>query len=153
MPQWKNFLIEIEKMEEKYGSTLREPATENEVIKLNHDANQKFENIVLPKSYIEFLNIVNGLDFNGLVIYGVDKDFLEKEVEEDIHGFIETNELWYENEWQKQYLFFGDSDTAWYCYDRKNSVFVERDKPSGTLMQSFENFDSMLSNALETILL
>lgn len=108
---------------------------------------------LLPKSYTEFLNIVNGLVFNGLVIYGVDKYFLEKEVEEDIHGFIETNELWYENEWQKQYLFFGDSDTAWYCYDRKSNVFTELDKPSGTLMQSFEDFDPMLSNALETALL
>ena len=96
---------------------------------------------------------MNGLDFNGLVIYGVDKMLLDKEVDEDIHGFIETNEIWYENDWQKQYVFFGDSDTAWYCYDQKENVYVELDKPSGTFIQSFESFDFMLSNAFETTLL
>jgi len=120
---------------------------------MNHNIQQKLGNIILPKSYIELLKIINGLDFNGLVIYGVDEVLLDKEVDENIHGFIETNELWYENYWQKQYIFFGDSDTAWYCYDLKESVYVEFDKPSGTLIQSFESFDSMLSDAFETILL
>lgn len=153
MPQWKDSLIEIEKIEEKYGSTLRNPALDTEIVKMNYNIHQKLGDIVLPESYIEFLKKINGLDFNGLVIYGVDKVLLDKEVEEDIHGFIETNELWYENDWQKQYIFFGDSDTAWYCYDQKESVYVELDKPSGTLIQSFESFDSMLSDALKTILL
>ena len=153
MPQWKELLIKIEKIEEKYGSSLRNPASDTEIIKMNHNIQQKLGNIVIPESYIEFLKKINGLDFNGLVIYGVDKILLDKEVDEDIHGFIETNELWYENDWQKQYIFFGDSDTAWYCYDQKEIVYVELDKPSGTLIQSFESFDSMLSDALETILL
>ena len=153
MPQWKDLLIEIEKIEKKYGSSLRNPASDTEIIKMNHNIQQKLGNIILPKSYIELLKIINGLDFNGLVIYGVDEVLLDKEVDENIHGFIETNELWDENDWQKQYIFFGDSDTAWYCYDLKESVYVELDKPSGTLIQSFESFDSMLSDAFETILL
>jgi len=153
MPQWKDLLIEIEKIDKKYGSSLRNPASDTEIITMNHNIQQKLGNIILPKSYIELLKIINGLDFNGLVIYGVDEVLLDKEVDENIHGFIETNELWYENYWQKQYIFFGDSDTAWYCYDLKESVYVELDKPSGTLIQSFESFDSMLSDAFETILL
>jgi len=153
MPQWKDLLIEIEKIEKKYGSSLRNPASDTEIIKMNHNIQQKLGNIILPKSYIELLKIINGLDFNGLVIYGVDEVLLDKEVDENIHGFIETNEHWDETDWQKQYIFFGDSDTAWYCYDLKESVYVELDKPSGTLIQSFESFDSMLSDAFETILL
>ncbi|MBO1511142.1 YrhA family protein [Metabacillus bambusae] len=153
MSQWKDFLIEIEKIEAKYGSLLRNPALDTELIKMKHTIQQKLGNIVLPESYIEFLKKVNGLDFNGLVIYGVDEVLLDKEVDEDIHGFIETNELWNENDWQKQYIFFGDSDTAWYSYDLKDGVYVELDKPSGTLIQLFDSFDSMLSDALETTLL
>ncbi len=65
---------------------------------------------------------------------------------------IETNEIWYENDWQKQYLFFGDSDIAWYCYDLDQNVFLELDKPSGTLIQSFASFESMLEEALQTVL-
>ncbi|MDQ0861805.1 hypothetical protein QFZ72_005284 [Bacillus sp. V2I10] len=146
-------LKEIEKIVVKYGSSFRNPVSDTEIIKLKQHIQQKFGNIALPESYIEFLKIVNGLDFNGLVIYGVDKVLTDKEEDEKIQGFIETNELWYENDWQKQYIFFGDSDTAWYCYDLKESMYVELDKPSGTLIQSFDNFDSMLSDALETTLL
>ncbi|WEA42059.1 YrhA family protein [Priestia aryabhattai] len=153
MPEWKDLLREIEKVEEKYGSSLRSPASDREIMKLNHNIQEKLGSMTLPESYIEFLKNVNGLDFNGLVIYGVDKALLDKEVDEDIYGFIEANELWYENGWQKQYIFLGDSDTAWYCYDLTESLYVELDKPSGTLIQSFENFDSLLGDAFETVLL
>jgi hypothetical protein len=71
MPEWKDLLIEIEKIEEKYGSSLRNPASDTEIIEMKHNIQQKLGNIVLPESYIEFLKKINGLDFNGLVIYGV----------------------------------------------------------------------------------
>ncbi|MFD1337029.1 YrhA family protein [Oceanobacillus iheyensis] len=153
MPQWKNLLVEIEKIEEKYGDSLRIPATDAEIKKMNDYIQQKLGSILLPSQYIEFLKTINGLDFNGLVIYGVDKVLLDQEVEDDVHGIIESNELWYENEWQKEYIFFGDSDTAWYCYDLKENVFVELDKPSGTKIQTYVSFESMLGEALKTVLL
>ncbi|MCC5804373.1 SMI1/KNR4 family protein [Rossellomorea vietnamensis] len=146
----KHMLKYIEKVEKKYGSSLRTPASDSEIIKMNLIIQQKLGNIIIPEPYIEFLKEVNGLDFNGLVMYGVDEEILEKEIDEKIHGFIETNAFWYENDWQKQYIFLGESDTAWYCYVPKENVYVELDKPSGTLMQSFKSFDAMLSDALET---
>lgn len=152
MQSWKNKLVEIEKIEEKYGSELRRPASELEVSEMKDNIKQKWSHFNIPISYVEFLNHVNGLDFNGLVIYGVDKVLLEKEIKEDVHGFIETNEYWYENEWQRQFVFFGDSDTAWYCYDLKEDQYVELDKPSGTLIQKFEGFRNMLDDALDTAL-
>lgn len=146
-------LIEIEKIEEKYGSSLRNPVSDTEIERINHNIQLKLGNIVLPKSYTEFLKKINGLDYNGLVIYGIDKGLLDKEVDDDIDGFVEMNELWYENDYQKQYIFLGDSDTAWYCYDINENIYKELDKPSGTMIQSFESFDSMLIEALETTLL
>ncbi|RXZ01517.1 YrhA family protein [Fictibacillus sp. S7] len=152
MPQWKDLLTEIEKIEKKYGSSLREPASDTEIRKMNDNIHQRLGNITITQSYIEFLQKVNGLDFNGLVIYGIDEDFLDNEIDEELHGFIETNEIWYENDWQKKYIFYGDSDTAWYCFDLKEQLYVELDKPSGTLIQSYDSFDSMLSDAIETVL-
>ncbi|WP_404429571.1 YrhA family protein [Sutcliffiella horikoshii] len=152
MQSWKDMLIKIEKIEANYGSKLRRPASELEISEMKENIKQKWSHINIPNSYVELLNHVNGLDFNGLVIYGVDKVLLEKEIEEDVHGFIETNEYWYENEWQKQYVFFGDSDTAWYCYDMKENQYVELDNPSGTLIQKYEGFRNMLDDALNTAL-
>lgn len=153
MPQWKELLIEVEKIESKYDSSLRNPVSNSEIIKMKQTIQKKLGNIIIPESYIDFLKNVNGIDFNGLVIYGVDETLLDNEVDEEVQGFIETNELWYENDWQKQYIFLGDSDIAWFCYDLNERVYVELDKPSGTLIQFFDSFDSMLSDALEASLL
>ena len=49
-------------------------------------------------------------------------------------------------------MFLGDSDTALYCFDLKEHVFVELDKPSGTIIESFESFDFMINAAMETVL-
>ena len=152
MPKWKDMLVRIEKMERKYGSSLRNSTSDTEINKLNEFIQQKLGEFLLPNAYIEFLKNVNGLDFNGLVIYGVDEVWLDREADEDVQGFIETNELWYEIDWHKQYVFLGDSDTALYCFDLKEHVFVELDKPSGTIIQSFESFDFMINAAMETVL-
>ncbi|MED3629807.1 YrhA family protein [Bacillus subtilis subsp. subtilis] len=112
----------------------------------------KFPVNEIPSGYKKFLQTVNGLDFNGLVIYGLDQELLREENDEEVYGFIETNEQWHENDEQKKYLFFGDSDTAWYCLDVIQNEYLELDKPSGTLMNKFNDFNAMLADALKVSL-
>lgn len=147
---WEKMIREIQKIEERYGSRINEPASSQEINKMQENIGVEFRGFTLPTEYVDFLKKLNGLDFNGLVLYGVDKTYFDNEIEEDVHGFIETNEIWHENEWQKQYIFFGDSDTAWYCYDLKRRIFLELDKLSGTVINSFDNFEAMLEEALST---
>lgn len=146
---WKKILSEIEKTEAKYGDSLEKPATLKETNKLKEQVQEKF-NVELPEQYLKFLRTVNGLAFNGLVIYGVDEELLDSKGSGSITGFIETNEIWYENDWQKQFIFFGDSDISWYCYDIKNSKYEIQDKPSGSVMEEYKDFDSLLEAALKT---
>ncbi|MBX9973973.1 YrhA family protein [Cytobacillus firmus] len=153
MAQWKELLIQIKKIEEKYESSLGNPVTDLEILNLQQLIQEKLGNMQLPESYIDFLKTVNGIDFNGLVIYAVDKELLSEKNGEDLQGFVETNEIWHENESQKNYIFFGDSNISWYCFDLRSEIFLELDKPSGTIIQSFDCFDSMLSEALQTTLL
>lgn len=149
---WNEQLLEIRKVEEKYGDSLNAPASKEQIESLKKSANEKFGH-VLPEQYINFLQNVNGIDFNGFVIYGVDSFFTEDEDNELIPGYIDTNEIWYENDYQKQYMFFGDSNSSWYCLDITKKIYVELDKPSGTLMHKFKDFDSMLEKALNDSLL
>ncbi|AXK20326.1 MULTISPECIES: YrhA family protein [Bacillus] len=149
---WKNLILEIEKIEKSFNDKLSTPATDSEVQKLREHAKEKF-NVDLPSEYEEFLKIINGLDFNGLVLYGVDSPLLETEKDEQICGFIDTNEIWYENEFQKEYLFFGDSNIAWFCKNLSDSTYLELDKPSGTVMNTYNDFNTMLGEALKTALL
>ncbi|CAF1865673.1 YrhA family protein [Bacillus subtilis] len=87
-----------------------------------------------------------------MVIYGLDQELLREENDEEVYGFIETNEQWHENDEQKKYLFFGDSNTAWYCLDVIQNEYLELDKPSGTLMNKFNDFNAMLADALKVSL-
>ncbi|MEC2062760.1 YrhA family protein [Bacillus inaquosorum] len=149
---WVNLIEEIQKTEVKYGDELNSPATDQEIRKFEKAVLGKFPVNEIPSGYKKFLQTVNGLDFNGLVIYGIDDDLLEEEKDEEVYGFLETNELWHENNEQKKYLFFGDSDTAWYCLDVIENEYLELDKPSGTLMNKFDDFNAMLADALKVSL-
>ncbi|MCM3188257.1 YrhA family protein [Bacillus subtilis] len=146
---WVNLLAEIRKTESKYGNELNSPVTGQEIRNFEEAVLGKFPVNEIPLEYKKFLQTVNGLDFNGLVIYGLDQELLRKENDEEVYGFIETNEQWHENDEQKKYLFFGDSDTAWYCLDVIENEYLELDKPSGTLMNKFNDFNAMLADALK----
>ncbi|MCY7767897.1 YrhA family protein [Bacillus inaquosorum] len=147
-----NLLEDIRKKEAKYGDEPNSSATEKEINKFEAAVVGKFPINEIPTGYKEFLQSVNGLDFNGLVIYGIDNDLLEEGKDEEVYGFIETNEQWHENDEQKKYLFFGDSDTAWYCLDVIENKYLELDKPSGTPMNKFDDFNAMLAVALKVSL-
>ncbi|MEC1289392.1 YrhA family protein [Bacillus mojavensis] len=149
---WVNLLEEIRKTEAKYGDELNSPVTDQEIRNFEEAVLGKFPVNEIPSGYKKFLQTVNGLDFNGLVIYGLDQELLREENDEEVYGFIETNEQWHENDEQKKYLFFGDSDTAWYCLDVIQNEYLELDKPSGTLMNKFNDFNAMLSDALKVSL-
>lgn len=109
-------------------------------------------NYELPKEYIEFLNIINGIEYNGLVLYGVDDLITNVKNNQNVPGYIATNEIWYENENQKAYMFFGDGNISWYCYDIEKGIYVELDKPSGELEREFLNFYDMIDSALTNYL-
>jgi hypothetical protein len=149
---WKNLILEIEKIEKSFNDKLNTPVTDSEVQKLRERMKESF-NVDLPSEYEEFLKIVNGLDFNGLVLYGVDSYLLDTERDESICGLIETNEIWYENEFQKEYLFLGDSNIAWFCKNLSDGTYLELDKPSGTVMNTYNDGNTMLEEALKTALL
>ncbi|MEK5211762.1 MULTISPECIES: YrhA family protein [Bacillus] len=149
---WVNLLEEIRKTEAKYGDELNSPVTDQEIRIFEEAVLGKFPVNEIPLEYKKFLQTVNGLDFNGLVIYGLDQELLREENDEEVYGFIETNEQWHENDEQKKYLFFGDSDTAWYCLDVIENEYLELDKPSGTLMNKFDDFNAMLADALKVSL-
>ena len=86
---WKNLILEIEDILKSVNFNLNTPATDTEVHRLREHVKEKF-NVDLPSEFEEFIKNVNGLDFGGLVIYGVDPSLLETERNEPICGFIDN---------------------------------------------------------------
>ena len=140
---WKEQLKEIIREEQIYGEQINSGISENELKKFEVMVRTEL-NVDVPEEYAEILKVVNGLEFNGFIIYGVDSNIIASQQNQRIYGLIENNKIWYENEWQKKYIFLGESNISWYVYDLSFHKYLELDKPSGNQVEIFENIDSML---------
>ncbi|GIX59127.1 YrhA family protein [Bacillus paranthracis] len=149
---WREKISHISKIREKRNRKLNLPINERELSKFHKSVVEKFGEDVLPQQYYEFLQTVNGIAFNGLIIYGIDQSFLDFKPINEVDSFFDANEIWESIKDEDELIFFGDSDIAWYCYNVSKKKFVELDKPSGEHMETFCDFDTMLKSALSVAL-
>lgn len=149
---WKDKLEEVKKEKERYEELVNVGATNEQIERFVKEVRTKF-NYSLPLEYLDFLKEVNGIEFNGFIVYGIDQELLEEDVNQLINGFISLNEIWYENEEQKQYIFLGESNISWYVYNLKNNIFTELDNPSGGVVKEYYDFDNILEKILTDSLL
>lgn len=149
---WKEYLEEIRQEEKEYGDDINCGISEEEAeafIKVVKDE----LGIALPKEYLKLLRTINGIEFNGFILYGVDEPLLKEAPNQHVNGLIDCNKVWYENEWQKQYLFLGEGSISWYVYDLKTKKYCELDNPSGEPGEEFEDFEQMMDKMLGDALL
>ncbi|MGG1688403.1 YrhA family protein [Pseudalkalibacillus sp. NRS-1564] len=111
-----DLLTEVEKIKNQDGKSIMSSANDKNINEIRKwiSSNSSESSEVLE--YQAFLKKVNGLEFNGLVIYNANQY-------DNNNGFIEANEIWQENEWEGNYLFFGDSNISWYCLDIDKHTF------------------------------
>ena len=139
----KEKLLELNEIAERYNESVLSKVDENHFKKFIDWTNDSVSHIP-EKDFLELYEVANGFEFNGLIIYSLN--------ESNDNNIYDLNEEWEDDEDLKNYIFFGDSDITWYCYDKVNKVFCELDKPSATLMESHECFSDLISAALESIL-
>ena len=89
-------------------------------------------------------------EFSGL--YGVDRGSFPTAPEYSVYGLIEQNEVWYEVESQRAYLFLGESNISWYVYEIATGRYMELDNPSGQEMAAFDSYAEMLEKLLNDCL-
>ncbi|TVX94881.1 YrhA family protein [Cohnella terricola] len=150
---WKEQIDKISKIRDKRNRTLNLPANGNELSGFRKSIVEKFGEDVLPQQYYKFLQTVNGIEFNGLKIYGIDQFLLDSIPINQVDSFFDANETWESINGEDELIFFGDSDIAWYCYNVSSKSFVELDKPSGEHMETFCDFDTMLESAFSAALI
>lgn len=138
-------LCNIEEIKKQDGKSIMLPASYKNIRFVKEWISENVRENLWISEYEELLKRVNGLEFNGLVIYNAQPD-------DENNGFIGANEIWRDNEWDNNYLFFGDSSISWYCLDIDNYVFLELDKPSGDIMEEYKGFEEMISEAIKNLL-
>lgn len=149
---WREQVSQISKIREKRNRKLNLPTNKTELSRFRKSIVEKFGENILPQQYYEFLQTVNGIEFNGLKIYGIDQNFLDSMPINQVDGFFDVNETWESIKGKDELIFMGDSDIAWYCYNVSKKSFVELDKPSGEHMVTFCDFDTMLESAFTAAL-
>ncbi|UJW56096.1 SMI1/KNR4 family protein [Bacillus sp. A116_S68] len=148
MAKWKKSLLEVEKVLSKFSISLNKGVSEGDILILSENVEKRLGSGKLAVGYKDFLRKVNGLVFNGVNVYGVDEEFIQDN-NDHIEGFIDNNEVWQEEDDENRYLYYGDTDVAWFCYDMIDDVYVELDKPSASLKREFDSFDDMLNTMLK----
>jgi len=109
----------------------------------------KYFGIDIDNNYIDFIKIVDGLDFNGVRIYA-SKDRIKQN---DIMGIFETNKLWkMDDENEKKYVYFGDSDLEVFVLDIPKHIYQSISRYTGDIIKKFNNFDEMLLHILNLML-
>jgi hypothetical protein len=96
--------------------------------------------IVLPEPYMEFLREMNGFAWNDAIMYGCDADGERPGVD-----LVEQNKSWHDNEWNKRYLFLGESSISWYVFDSADGRYKLLDLPSGADMEIFDGFHDLVA--------
>lgn len=144
---WEEKLDKIIQEKALYGEKVNSGATEKEMQTFIDEIADKL-NMVLPEQYTRVLKVMNGIEFNGVILYGIDERMLDSLPTQHVNGLLENNKIWYENEWQKQYLFLGESSISWYVYDLADKKYFELDNPSGTEIEMFNCFEDLLEKLL-----
>ena len=135
----------------KYCEELNTRMSEFEIKQLEYKFEARFS-VKLHKEYALLLALVNGIEWNGFIIYGI-KNEMESESTNEIIDLFDMNEVWHENVSLRKYIFIGDSCISWYCYDKTLKKFVELDKPSGSKVDEFEDFGELLNSVLSNALM
>ena len=148
---WKEKLQEIVQEKNLYGEKINIGATEQEIKWFIKKVKDELR-MDIPNEYIKILKVVNGLEFNGFILYGIDQYLLDEQSNQIINGLIENNKILYENEWEKQYIFLGESNICWYVYDLIECKYYELDRPSGSKMKVFNSLEDMVEEILNNAL-
>jgi hypothetical protein len=148
---WTDKLVQVAVRERGFGGEINRGATQEEIARLEKAARERL-GITLPQAYLDFLSVVNGLEFN-CTLYGIDEELLDEKPNQHTYGLVFTNEGWWEVEGFRPYLFLGDSSMYLLAYRLDNGKYFYIDRSSGDEVEEFESFDHMIDNRLYYALL
>ena len=152
---WKEKLEKVQEICDRLGLTgitPAKPGAPSEVIDRWAEHVQESLGVRPPKEYLEVLKAMNGFEWNGQRLYGVDFCSFPEPPAYEGNGLIEQNEIWYEVEDQKAYLFLGEGNISWYVLEIVTGRYLELDNPSGREVGCFDNFGCLLERLLDNSL-
>jgi len=134
-----------------WGEVLEPPATPSE-IKVFVEKVRSLYSVELPIEYLQFLKIANGLEFNGLIIYGTKNSELDPggspldliEMNEVMRDSLRANIL--------DVIVAGEDSTGVIVFDNTAKKFQYRDRVGIDRIESYSSFEEMLNVEIEKVM-
>lgn len=76
---WGDNLKKVIDEKKMYDEEVNWGASKEEIARLIEEANKKL-NVEIPKEYLDIISKINGIEFNGFILYGVDEYLLEHQI-------------------------------------------------------------------------
>ncbi len=147
---WKETLEKVREQEAGFGGELNGPASESEIKKFKEEIAKV--GAVVPDEYFDFLRVINGFEYNGVIVYGIDEELLEKETAKGITGLLLQRKVWGETS-SGAYTYLGESSMDLYAYGVNTKKFYVLDNGSDDVMEEFDTFDELLEKVMGQSLL
>jgi len=141
--KWENKLEKIEQDIRQYGETIYNRATDNDIKCFDEWWNKYVKKINVPQEFYDFTSLANGFEYDGLLFCSINQ--------EENNNIYETNNIYWENDNLRQYIFWGEDSISWYCQSVETKEFLILDKPSGERMESFGSFGELINEGLDSV--
>lgn len=141
-------LDEIAADQARAGEVSQPPATDEQIAELARAVRTAF-GAILPEAFIRFLRRANGLDYNGLVLYGAGQTIADPGAGGFWQGLVEVNALWRENEVRSAYLALGETDMDLLTVALDGTAPVLRDKVGDDVVEEFATLDAAIAQCLQ----
>lgn len=122
-----DLIAKIEKERQSYNLEMQPPCTLESIEELSYLCLKKLS-YKIPNAYFDFIQITDGIFYNGIQIYASKTSPSLSNITVVIEGLIEANELWREDENKNRYFFFAESGDALYGHNLKNNRFEYMDR-------------------------
>lgn len=135
---------------QQFNEELNRGISDDEIRVFNLQANMKLK-FSFPEEYTNILKVINGFDFNGCVLYGIDEEYLISPPNQAGIGAIDSNLVWQDLN-EPSYIFLGDENMSWFVYDRVSKSYRMLDKPSATKLEEYFTFEKLFEKILDMAL-
>lgn len=148
------YLQRIISVDAQYGKKPNAPAQKTDIVRLKANA-WSLNEYDIPIIYEELLSFINGIDFNGHLLYGsYPPSLISANKKYASMDFGISNELWsdYGDNEDHDLIMFGESGLSLYIYNRTTTKFEVIDRVGGDSFFNSDSFDGLLEQLFKDML-
>ncbi|WP_256379758.1 YrhA family protein [Butyrivibrio sp. WCD2001] len=131
----------------RWGDEINPPATEEGIKRLAEETKKRFQ-VEIPSEHIDFLKEMDGLEYNGCMIYGVDEELLEEIPDRTVYGLLEYNDMRSQGDKEKR-LSFAESETLLYIYSFEDKSYYQLDNFLYKKLKKYNSYAEMIKDIIK----